>query len=393
MLNRRKLMTTAGASLAAMLLARSFPAIAQTRPLRIGALISHRDAQGQDELIQPYDEQMRLGMQLAIDEINAAGGILGRPVELVVADDGGSPAPGAAAALSMVQNDGVEALVSGFVTATRRFVDRTLRKEGLNVPVIHAFWTEGTYCGAAHHIAPTSLQIMRTMVEHFGADARQRTFQVSDWTPSQRTIATQFYFNVKAGAVGAALVTTPVTGNSPGEFKGMVRCAHDLKAENFWVSVPRPYAVNVVQQAYAAGIGEEFGYYFLDFSEWQASQLPEGAEAWTCVPFVASDPDPAVQDFVARARRRSGGDLVTHVAFSHYNAIQAFKMGMEKAGSTAGDAVAAALQGAELPSAAGPIVLGASRYATMPLYIARATRQGLEVVRKFDAVDPGRNCT
>ena len=113
----------------------------------------------------------------------------------------------------------------------------------------------------------------------------------------------------------------------------------------------------------------------------------------TCLPFVASDPDPAVQDFVARARRRSGGNLVTHVAFSHYNAIQTFKIGMEKAGSTAGDAVGAALQGAELASAAGPIVMGAGRYATMPMYIARGTRQGLEVVRKLDAVEPGANCT
>ena len=51
MLNRRKLMTTAGASMAAILLARSIPVIAQTKPLRIGTLISHTDSQGQDELI------------------------------------------------------------------------------------------------------------------------------------------------------------------------------------------------------------------------------------------------------------------------------------------------------------------------------------------------------
>ena len=65
----------------------------------------------------------------------------------MVADDGGSLAPGAAAALRMVQNENAEAIVSGFVIATRRFVDRTFRKENLNIPVIHALWTEGTYCG------------------------------------------------------------------------------------------------------------------------------------------------------------------------------------------------------------------------------------------------------
>jgi hypothetical protein len=101
---------------------------------------------------------------------------------------------------------------------------------------------------------------------------------------------------------------------------------------------------------------------------------------------LASDPS-------LRVRRRSGGELVTHVAFSHYNAIQAIKTGMERAGSAAGDVVSAALVGAEIATAAGPIVLGAGRYSAMPLDIARGTRQGLEVVRKFDAVHPGSNCT
>lgn len=37
--------------------------------------------------LEPY----RKGMELAVEEINAAGGVLGRKVELVVRDDGGNP--------------------------------------------------------------------------------------------------------------------------------------------------------------------------------------------------------------------------------------------------------------------------------------------------------------
>src|SRR5207253_6927499 len=103
--------------------------------------------------------------------------------------------------------------------------------------------------------------------------------------------------------------------------------------------IPRPYSVNVVKQAFELGYGAAFNYYFLDFSEWHAAQLPQGASVWTALPFVASDESPAVKDFVARAKRKSSGDLVTHVAFTHYNAVQAFKAAMEKAGSTAGDKV------------------------------------------------------
>ena len=49
-----------------------------------------------------------------------------------------------------------------------------------------------------------------------GPEARQRTFQISDWAPSQRTVSSQFYRHVQAGSTGAALVTTPIRGNSPG---------------------------------------------------------------------------------------------------------------------------------------------------------------------------------
>jgi ABC-type branched-subunit amino acid transport system substrate-binding protein len=197
---------------------------------------------------------------------------------------------------------------------------------------------------------------------------------------------------VQSAATGAALVTTPVTGNSPGEYRGMIRWAKDLDARNFWISIPRPYAVNIVTQAYELGFGPDFAYHFLDFSEWQASQLPEGASVWTSLPFVASDHDPAVQDFVARLRRSSGANLVTHVAFTHYNAVMALKAAMEKADATTGADVIAALDGLELATATGAVTLGSGRYATMPMFVARGTRQGLEMVEKVDAAESGTTC-
>lgn len=84
--------------------------------------------------------------------------------------------------------------------------------------------------------------------------------------------------------------------------------------------------------------------------------------------------------------------MVTHVAFTHYNAIQALKFAMEKAGTTAGDKVMAALDGATLSTATGPVIMGKGRYASMPIYVARATRGKLEVVKKYDAVATGSTC-
>jgi ABC-type branched-subunit amino acid transport system substrate-binding protein len=138
-------------------------------------------------------------------------------------------------------------------------------------------------------------------------------------------------------------------------------------------------------------MGASFTYHFLDFSEWQASQLPDGASVWTSVPFVASDDRPAVREFVARARRHAGSDLVTHVAFTHYTAVHALKVAIERAGSTSGDRVRQVLEGMELDTVTGPVRI-AGGYASWPMYVAQAAGGRLQVVRRFDAVPPGAAC-
>ena len=54
------------------------------QPIRLGELNSYKQF---PSFLEPY----RKGMELARDEINAAGGVLGRPLEIVSRDDTGAP--------------------------------------------------------------------------------------------------------------------------------------------------------------------------------------------------------------------------------------------------------------------------------------------------------------
>ena len=60
----------------------------------------------------------RDGALLAIEEINAAGGIHGRKIKLVPYDDGGKASEAEAVAKKMIQNDKVFAILGGGVSAT-----------------------------------------------------------------------------------------------------------------------------------------------------------------------------------------------------------------------------------------------------------------------------------
>ena len=392
---RREFVAGAGAALAAGSLT-GFPAIAQVRPLKVGVFVSEVDAQGVDELAEPYVSQMRLGLELAATEINTMGGILGRLVEFVYRDDGGSP-PSQAAVTALVAEEGCEAIVSGFLMASPRMITVRLNALDESVPVLHGLWTDGSYCGPfAKHLGPTARQIVPSIRAYLGDlddGFRARPFSISNWTPSGRSVSEYLYGALGGAHTGDALVTTPVLGNHPGEYRAVMRWAHEVESNIIWNADPRPYAVNAVNQAVELGIAEGKIFAHLDFSEWQASQLVPGASIVTCVPFVASDPSPAVQDFVARANAMPGGELVTHVAFTHYNSLMALKAAMERSGEASAEAALAGLDGLTIETVTGPLILDGAGYPTMPLFVATAEGGGqLQVVQKIDRIESGATC-
>lgn len=82
------------------------PAIG-AEPIKLGAIFPLADITG---------DQGAKAMKLAVKEINKAGGLLGRPVELIVVDDEMKPEKGAAAVEKLVTVDKVDLLVGGMAS-------------------------------------------------------------------------------------------------------------------------------------------------------------------------------------------------------------------------------------------------------------------------------------
>jgi branched-chain amino acid transport system substrate-binding protein len=61
-----------------------------------------------------FTEPYRKGWQLAIDEVNAAGGVLGKKLVVISKDDGGKPADAVTAANELVSREGVALLAGTF---------------------------------------------------------------------------------------------------------------------------------------------------------------------------------------------------------------------------------------------------------------------------------------
>src|SRR5690606_20661002 len=77
--------------------------------IRIGELNSYKT---QPAFLGPY----RMGMELAVEQINAAGGINGRKLELVIRDDNSNPGDAVRTAEELVTREKVDLLTGTFLS-------------------------------------------------------------------------------------------------------------------------------------------------------------------------------------------------------------------------------------------------------------------------------------
>jgi branched-chain amino acid transport system substrate-binding protein len=91
------------------------------------------------------------GLSLAIDEINAKGGVLGRKLELVVRDDESNPAKGVVAARELVQREKVVAFFGGLDTPVSIAIAPFANQSKVPFMGVWAAGTPITHNGAAEN--------------------------------------------------------------------------------------------------------------------------------------------------------------------------------------------------------------------------------------------------
>jgi len=101
---------SAAAVLAATSALAAAPAHAQAgKPIKIGEINSYK---AQPAFLEPYKK----GMELAVDEINTAGGVNGRKLELLIRDDNANPGEAVRAAEELISREQVDVLAGSFLS-------------------------------------------------------------------------------------------------------------------------------------------------------------------------------------------------------------------------------------------------------------------------------------
>jgi len=125
----------------ALVVGMAFMALADdsAAPIKLGAVNPLGDITG---------AQMTKAMQLAVDEINAAGGVLGRPLELIVMDSEFDPAKGAAAIEKLATVDNVDVFIGGMASGVHLG----------EIPILKKYEKVTVWAGSAMHICEDALE-------------------------------------------------------------------------------------------------------------------------------------------------------------------------------------------------------------------------------------------
>src|SRR5574342_216670 len=109
-ITRRKFLAATSATAGALATQGFFPAVLRAQdsgPLKIGFPLP---------LTGPFSAiagDQKRGAELAVDELNAKGGVMGRKVEVLFRDDELKPATGAQRTIELIEGQGVDFIVGG----------------------------------------------------------------------------------------------------------------------------------------------------------------------------------------------------------------------------------------------------------------------------------------
>jgi branched-chain amino acid transport system substrate-binding protein len=340
-------------TLAALTLGLSSAAFAQTRGVSDNEIVVGliTDLSGP---VANYGKESRNGMILAVEEINARGGIHGRKVRLLVEDNGYEPKKAALAAQKLVTQDGVFAVLGHLGTPTNMATLGFL----LDNKVFN-FMPQGAsrdlYAPPSPYkvaLAPSYFSMSAATIDFFLKRKAYRRIGVlyqDDDYGREALEGVEAYLKSK----NLALVEKTSYKRGATDFSSQMA---RLKAANcdlvFNASTLREY-VGSVSEARKIGFNPDFAGTAANYSQ----QVPtlggkamDGVFAATFVPLpYADDPNPAVRSWVAAYKKRFSEEPGLYSMYGYYT-VATFAKIADKAGrSLTADTFNTTMESLKLP--------------------------------------------
>jgi urea transport system substrate-binding protein len=324
--------------------------------------------------------------QMAVDEINAAGGVLGRQLTLLVEDDATDPRVTVEKANKLMKQDQVDVIV-GMITSAERnaAVSVTARAQEL---VIYPTYYEGGHC--EKYLVCTG-QIPNQSIDPFVPWIFENvgsTFYVagSDYVWPRDTAKA---LRTTVEAAGGQILGEEYFPFGTTDFSSVFNRVRDAQPEVFWTMMAGSDAVAFVKQYASTGLDIQVCTNGLD--ELFGAAVPEIAGTISNQSYFMTLDTPANNAFVDAFQTKFGADKrINAISEATYDAVYLYARAIEEAGSTEVEPVLAALGTVEFDAPQGKVNIDPeNQHMLTNSIIGRADERGMfAIIENFGQVPP-----
>jgi urea transport system substrate-binding protein len=318
--------------------------------------------------------------RLAVDEINADGGIQGRPVRLVVGDDATDSEVGAAEAHRLVRA-GCRAIMATTTSATFARVAREVRPSG--VLLVHTLMNEGGLGGELlFQLGERPHDQLRAAIGPLmRSTGVRRAFLVGNdycWPHIAHALARREITERSGQVVGQGLA--PLGSR---EFGPMIERIRASRADLVVSALVGADSVAFERQCHEMGLRAQCRTLVLALDEPTRERIGDRAAAglWTVSGYFAELPGAANTAFLTRYRAAYGrwAPPVSSISESAYEALHLYAAAARAARDGEPRSVARELRGRHSGFPRGTVTLSGPETMRQDLYLAEATAAGFDV--------------
>jgi len=314
------------------------------------------------------------GVLMAADEINNAGGINGRRIDVVFEDDRGSPEEAARLTSKLIDQDKVIAIIAGGTSGNSRAA--APKAQSSHVPMISPSSTDpavtlvGDYIFRACFVDTFQGEVMAS----FAANTlkAQKAAILFDFNSPYGRGLTE-YFELSFSKLGGQIVNKQTYTQGDADFKGQLSTIRAAEPDVIYIPGYYGDVALIAKQARLIGLTQPL----LGGDGWDAPELwPLGGDAlngaYISTHYSSDDPSPAIQTFVEGYRQRYGNMLPDAHAALAYDASKLLVDAIVRAGTTESDKLREALaQTKNFQGVTGVINMDADRNAVKPAAVLK----------------------
>jgi branched-chain amino acid transport system substrate-binding protein len=365
----------------------SAPGAAQQQTIRIGELNSYK---GQPAFLEPY----RKGWELALEEVNAKGGLLGRKVEVISRDDGGNPGDAVRVAEELLTRERVDVITGTFLShiglAVTEFAGKKkaffLAAEPLTDKIT---WQNGNRY--TFRLRPSTYMQVAMLIPEAAAAKKKRWALVYPNFEYGQSSAANFKELLKKAQPDVEFVTEQAPPLGKVDAGAVVQAIDDARPDGIFNVLFGPDLLKLVREGNTRGVFRNRLVVSLlsgepEYLDPLKEETPVG---WIVTGYPWNEIRTPEHDAFVAAYRKRWNDYPRLGSVVGYVTLMSLAEGIKKAGTTDTEKLIAAFRGLKLGSPFGPFEYRAADHqATLGAYVGKiALKDGNGTMSDFKYID------